>query len=286
MTSKRLCIAATYLLKFLLRSSRLRRSFFPRVQGRDIFVHSRMDISNLKILLNIGDYIQYWIFMEGGYEQELCRFVSRHIRNRTFIDIGANIGSYSLSLCRHADQVYAFEASRPSCELLRGNAARNGIRNVTVVQRAVYDKDGLKMQLRLSNDTAGNNSLFFNEGGLVEEVETVTLDAYVREKGIQAIGVIKVDVEGSELCAIRGAAETIKSQRPILLCELNSGACRLAGYDVTELYRLIVSFDYNGFYINKGKWLRFDEKRLTEREFYENVIFKPAALSDQGGETQ
>jgi len=218
--------------------------------------------------------------MEGGYERELCRFVSRNIKNRIFIDIGANIGSYSLSLCRHADHAYAFEASRSSCEMLRDNAERNGIKNVTVVHRAVYNTDGEKVRLRLSNDTAGNNSLFFNEGGLVEEVETMTVDNYITTGGIHPVGVIKVDVEGSELYAIQGAENTIRENRPIILCELNSGACRLSGYDVNDLYRSIVLFGYRGYHFKKGKWICFDETRLSEREFYENIIFIPDRAED------
>lgn len=283
MIYKSLYITAAYVIKHLLRPSRFRRAFFSLVQGRDLVVHSRIVISNLKILLNIGDYIQYWIFMEGGYEKELCCFVAQNIKNKIFIDIGANVGSYSLSLCKHADHVYAFEASGSSCELLRENTERNGIKNVTVVQRAVFNTDGEKMQLRLSNDTAGNNSLFFNEGGVTEEVETLTLDTYVREKGIQDIGVIKVDVEGSELPVIQGAAETIKSHRPILLCELNSGACRLSGYDVTDLYRAIVAFGYRGYHFRKGKWTCFEEARLADRDFYENVIFIPDGDAETKG---
>jgi FkbM family methyltransferase len=262
-----------YVTKYLLRSSRLRRSFYTLIKRKDIFVHARIDISNLNIILNIGDYIQYWIFMEGGYERDICHFISQNIKNRIFIDIGANIGCYGLSLCKYADHIYAFEASESSCKMFQKNVEMNFLKNVTIINRAVYDTNGNRVYLRHSNDASGNNSLFINEGNIIEEVETITIDEYVNKEGINNVGVIKIDIEGSELYAIKGAKNTIKKYRPIIICELNSLTCKQAGYDVNELYSYIVSFGYNGFYIKKGKMLSFEDKRLSEREFYENIIF-------------
>jgi FkbM family methyltransferase len=262
-----------YLFKYVVHSSRLRRAYYNTIKNKDIFVRTKMDMSGLRVTLNIGDFVQFWMFMEG-YEQELCRFMSEKINGGIFLDIGANVGAYTLSLCRKASRIYAFEASKNTCEILQSSLDLNSIDNVTVVNRAAYNESGRIMRLNLSPETLGSNSVFQNGGDQWEEVETITIDQYVLENGIENITAMKVDVEGADFLAMMGASETIKKNRPVLLCEFFCGWAERAGFNLESYFDYLMGFGYDAFTLKKGKLERFSRARLSESGFNENMIFR------------
>ena len=161
-----------YLFKYVVHSSRLRRAYYNSIKNQDVFVRSK--ISGLRVNLNIGDFVQFYMFMEGGFEKEFCRFMSSQINGGVFLDVGANVGAYTLSLCRKASRVYAFEASKTTCELLQANLDLNSVDNVTVVNRAVFNESGRALRLNLSPDATACNSMFQNGGGHTENSRQLT----------------------------------------------------------------------------------------------------------------
>ena len=66
-----------------------------------------------KVLLDVGDYIQYWMYVNGAYESSFLKFVRNKLISRkgTIVDAGANVGSYTLNLYDKADHIIAVEAS-------------------------------------------------------------------------------------------------------------------------------------------------------------------------------
>jgi FkbM family methyltransferase len=166
----------------------------------------------------------------GQHEDERCvvRLVRRLIREGDiFFDLGANFGFYSFyvaPLCGKTGGVHAFEANpfliphlRRSVELNRecGNICLNGL--------AVGMKSGGYLPL-YDPDRIGCSSLYphewLNRGSRVL-VPVVTIDEYVREKRIPRIDVMKIDIEGAELDALRGMEETLRVCPPkLIICEL------------------------------------------------------------------
>lgn len=246
--------------------------------NRNIFVTKILPFSGVKIKLNIGDHVQYCIYIKKGYEYEYLEYFSNIIDRRgVFVDVGANVGSYSLSLCKKVKKVFAVEASKANCQHIIDTLKTNKINNVEVIHKAAYEVDGRKMKLYLSKDSAGNNSLFKSEeNGGYEEVETITIDSLLGKFGNEKL-FIKIDVEGGEGSVIDGAKNTILKRRPVIQCELNPF---VSGANCEEIYsnvhRKIIDYGYHSYFIRGDKMQPFDyEKYFSNARQHINVLYLP-----------
>jgi FkbM family methyltransferase len=144
----------------------------------------------------------------------------------TFVDLGANIGYYSMLACRlvgQTGQVLSFEPEPRNFKYLSRNKELNSYSQMTPVHRAVSDKKDVVKLFVCPYDT-GHHTIKQSEGItsyetkavydkdkiMYVEVETVTLDSYLVGAGISNVDLIKMDVEGAELFALKGMRETIK----------------------------------------------------------------------------
>lgn len=116
------------------------------------------------------------------------------------VDIGANIGAFSIYAAKHAAQVHAVEPTPENAAALRGNVDRAGLSNVTTHEVAIADQEGT-VRLYLTG-TNGSNLLFDHgiEGKYAEyvEVPSTTLRAFLDEQEIATVDLLKIDCEGAE----------------------------------------------------------------------------------------
>lgn len=125
------------------------------------------------------------------------------------VDVGANIGWYTLLAARRAGKVYAYEPEPTNLELLRKSVAANGYDNVVASPLAISSSDG-RASLHLSEVSAGWHSIARNVGVQTLEVPCRTLDTLFPKSGID---LLKIDVEGYEPEVIAGAKELIAQHR-------------------------------------------------------------------------
>jgi FkbM family methyltransferase len=152
----------------------------------------------------------------GSYEFETQRAFSRLVRRGDVVyDLGANVGFYTLLGARLTGDeggVYSFEPLPRNLEFLQKHVAINGLKNCFVVDAAVADCDG---EMRLDPSEAPTTAHLADGGGIV--VRVVSLDSLVEGGQIRPPGVMKIDVECSEVKALRGAERTIEEYRPRIL---------------------------------------------------------------------
>lgn len=129
-------------------------------------------------------------YTQGGFEIEPDWIV---------IDIGANIGSFTLHAATRAARVYAYEPGSEEYALLRRNVAHNEIRNVTMVRAAVAGYSG-SATLRLGSDSGLNTIREDRQAGErgEEVVPCVTLEGLMDRHGIERCDLLKLDCEGAE----------------------------------------------------------------------------------------
>lgn len=135
------------------------------------------------------------------------------------LDVGAYCGYFTLLMARGAGpsgRVFAFEPVPPNAAALRATLALNELPNVAVVEAAVTDTPGT-VTIRV----AGPASSVVGERGDPVVVEAVTIDGWAEASGLSAVDVVKLDVEGAELAALRGMASTLRIHRPQLVVEVN-----------------------------------------------------------------
>lgn len=131
------------------------------------------------------------------------------------LDLGANIGTTAAVLSRivgPSGRIYAFE---PAVEaILKKNLELNGIENVEVVSQAVGEAPGT---IEISTGNIGMDSSVVTRLDWHKELKKVpitSLDRFVEERGLSRIDFIKMDIEGAEEPALRGARELIRRFRP------------------------------------------------------------------------
>jgi FkbM family methyltransferase len=198
------------------------------------------------------------LYYHGTCEEEVWTFVTNVLRpGMTFLDAGANIGEFSLLASRivgRTGRVVSLECSPATAERLKHNIALNHLDNVQVVEEALCDSDAMQRFFVGSGCESGASSLTVphNYSGTVVEVRGTRIDTLVRRLGLAAIDCIKLDVEGAELAALRGAEEVLSSDNPpFMLVEYHPDiACR-AGWSFENLAELLAKFRYSLFRLVK-----------------------------------
>jgi FkbM family methyltransferase len=169
------------------------------------------------------------LFFHGQFEPNEFHYLNQLLKpGMVFIDAGANLGLYSLFASRKVGaggHVLAIEPSKREFQKLCRNISLNRMKNILALHLAVADIPGTA-DLRIADELhAGHNSFFafkWSHTGLetVETVKTRTLDEIVAEHKFNRVDFIKMDIEGAELAALRGAQETLKRFHPTLWIEM------------------------------------------------------------------
>jgi len=157
------------------------------------------------------------------FEPEIVDVAKRYIKNgSTVLDVGANFGQMTLlfsELVGVKGLVYSFEADDFICSILEKNIEANHRSNITVVCKAVYNKNGVTMFYPVPNfDRFGSYGSYGLDPNASEgrKVETITIDTLKIET---PISFMKVDVQGSDLFCLYGAIETIKKHKMPIVFE-------------------------------------------------------------------
>lgn len=158
-----------------------------------------------------------WI---GSFEREKQELMAREVRPDTvFYDIGANVGFYSLlaSMLVSHGRVFAFEPLPENMGYLRRHLDLNGVRNVECLDVAVCDRVG---EAYFRADVERSMGHLESEGKI--RVATTTLDHLLQADQIPPPNYIKMDIEGAEVLALRGATTTFNKYRPTLVLATHS----------------------------------------------------------------
>ena len=166
------------------------------------------------------------------------------------LDVGAHAGQFAKLFARLAPQgrVYAFEPSPYALSILTRAIRFNGLGNVVIVPLGLSDRPGTA---RLSTPIKRRGGLGFGlahlgdtEGrkGVAHEVRLTTIDEACRD--FQRLDLIKIDVEGWELSALRGGAGTLRRFRPAVFAEANASHLARSGTTPAELWGFLEGLGY------------------------------------------
>lgn len=263
-----------YFFKFLFKIKTFRRYHFGLYQKlfkpyglfAGLTVKARYDES-FCLILNVDEWIQQHIFFFGVYDVAGINFIKRTLKpDDVFIDIGANIGTYSIAAsgCLDKDKggtIYSFEPVSGVYKRLMENIELNEIDNIFSKKLAIFDEHKTIELYLSSNENLGMSSIFHHdtESGEVESVNAVKLDDFMSENNIRKVNLIKIDIEGAEIFALNGMVNTLREFTPILLVEISENVLQgdvVRGVDVFNFMRDIGYFPYS---INEsGEISRFD----------------------------
>jgi FkbM family methyltransferase len=134
---------------------------------------------------------------------------AKEFPGKTVIDIGANIGEFTLFAANHGAEVIAIEPDRENLQVLQKNV---GTRPVRIVQKAVW-KETTRLPLYAAPLDADSGLIAAPTATATYEVEAARLDDITKELGVGEIFFIKADAEGAEPEVLMGAPETLARTR-------------------------------------------------------------------------
>lgn len=221
-----------------LREWRQRKRAKTRVWGYDVF----LDVTRPSYVSASIGTMGFWEPMVTALFQHLVK------KNHTVIDVGANIGYFSLLSSRLVGpqgRVLAFEPEVHNFSLLQQTITHNAISNIVPYPVALSNHNGVGT-LYLGA-YSGNHSML-NKTQRPIQVRCRTLDSVVAERAISAVDVLKLDVEGAEPQVLDGAT-TLLETRAIhhIIMEYNPAAWVTkegllnALYEAYEVYHLVYS---------------------------------------------
>ena len=173
-----------------------------------------------------GDWVGQHILATGTWEDMTTAVMQACVGpGATAVDVGANIGFYTLLLSQLvADEgrVLAFEPMPVGLERLRTNLRLNAVRNVEVHEQAVSATSGSGRLFLGPRHHTSISSLHPIDGADAIDVVCTSLDTALA--GCPSVDFLKMDVEGAEAEVLRGATETLRRGLPYIVAEVSSPA--------------------------------------------------------------
>ena len=201
-----------------------------------------------------------------------------------FIDVGANIGYFTLVAAKYNGHVIAFEPSSHAYVGLQHNLQLNpGLASkVTCYQLGLFNEVG-DASLFNCAENPGMASLkpFLPQHTKVETVRLARMDDLL---GDTPIHFIKVDVEGAEFDVLLGAQNILRRCRPVVLCELFESYQQRFGHNCQEIIDLFSDMDYVGVHIEENLAaapLRALDLALLSDELVNTALFIPKERYDE-----
>lgn len=139
----------------------------------------------------------------------------------TIIDVGANIGTFSVMMADRADQIYAYEPVSSNFELLNANLVHNGIKNVKTFQRAIMgEKQRAKIWVNEIN--YASSSIYQKQSNKFEEVEAITLQDIFDDNKIERCNLLKLDCEGAEWEMLMNTHRSLMNKIDLIVAEMHA----------------------------------------------------------------
>lgn len=232
--------------------------------------------NGMKIRVVWVEGIGWGMCVHDDWEPETTSTITNFLKpGMAFADVGAYVGQYTLLAAGLGATVHAFEADPQTYDLLAHNVATNMLRNVRVNHSAVSDQCGFATFYRGPADRMWGGSLKpLEERATPASVPTVTLDAYAAQQGIGRIDLMKIDVEGAELQALRGARGILSTKpRPTMVIEFCEKNQRAYGSTRTKLAEYLYAEGFELLRITP-EGLRPYEPRADD-DFNFNVLAQP-----------
>jgi len=213
-------------------------------------------IDSNKLLLPTDDFgVSSHIIYGCSWEPWETRLIQELMEpEQTWIEIGANVGYYTINMgniLRQGGQLYSFEASPYLYNLLLHSISMNGLDDVvSLSNRAVWKTSNEKISFVDSDKKyVGGSHIAYGEqdkGSVV--VSTITLDKAIKDHS--SIDFLKMDVEGAECNILKGASSILENSPNLsIIMEWNSMLQKKAGSNPEECLNYLSSYNLDKMYI-------------------------------------
>lgn len=212
-------------------------------------------------------YIKLYLFYKSKIENFNLEFLKNYLHGSiTVVDVGSNVGYFTISIAEYLDKTSKILSIEPSD--LNIARMKKILRNRMIVQKIEIVKAGASDSnsvgyLKIDPKNPSNNQISNTKEGCIE-IKLLTLDSICSEIG--NIGLVKIDVQGSELKVLEGAATLIAEQLPILLIEIDN---RISSLLALNLWDFLTQHSYLIFLINEKKRISTREELASQKGYFD-----------------
>jgi FkbM family methyltransferase len=232
--------------------------------------------------------LEKFAYFTGAWDYDIIKqLLTRLEPDDVVLDIGANIGFYSIALGLQlkklgGGKLYAFEPVQPNFLRLKHQIRQNNLGEIiSLFNLALGNEEGeISLYMRNDNNSSTGNAFRVGEDGSNLKAnyssKLTKLDIFAKKYGLHKCDLIKVDIEGGELDFFRGGENFIAKTRPIILSEFNPYFAEQHGYSFQEISK-IASFWRYDLYEQKGDKFVLIENNLTD---FANFFMIPGEKKD------
>ena len=201
--------------------------------------------SGMRFRYQDADFIPLLLYYLGTFEPHVIKVIRSHLKPGDIaLDVGANVGFHTLECWKRVGKqgrVISIEAMPVHANLVKRNLQENGLPSTNVINVAVGDHDG---EVTIGLPDGGNAGMFgVNAGSSGTAVPLRRIDDLL---DVTSLALIKMDIEGSELDALKGAEQTIRRHKPVIVIELNETALARCGATSNAVIEHLNSLGYFG----------------------------------------
>lgn len=260
----------------MITASRIRHSFAGRCVRETIHaLYSLKHGDGRPVRYRLAAEVEIELYPEGEiaeflsvqrlFEKTEMALTAAYLRpGMKVIDVGANIGVYSILAQRRVGEsgsIWGFEPSSESYRRFLKNISLNNCSRVQPVQMALSDRQDASFALQ-SDPGFGDAYRYLRpsqevSGGAGEIVPVITLDAFASRNGIESVDFVKVDVEGWEYMVFAGARELLTSSpNVVVMFESEAEWCERSGFRQQDSFELLRKLGFRLYCWNtrKRKW--------------------------------
>jgi FkbM family methyltransferase len=183
----------------------------------------------LRLVIDLADHAIGLNILRGRFELNEIEFVRRSLRpGQHVVDAGAHIGLFAMHMAAivgPSGSVHCFEPFEPNAECLELSIRENRFERVVTLERAAVGAASGVARLVYASATLNSGGAFIAGPGTVipagheaRSIRVVALDACALPR---PVSFIKIDVEGAEPQALRGASRLLREDRPVVLSEVH-----------------------------------------------------------------
>jgi FkbM family methyltransferase len=245
------------------------------------------------MVLDVRSRTERWAYWTGEYDARIISKLSDCLnQNSTVLDIGANIGFYSIPWGRKLKnlngKLYAFEPVRANFSRIVQAVELNQLEAVVTTFKVGLSDNETEIQIMIDktdNSSTGNAVIIHGNvktasNSVTENIDLVTLDQHANQHGIHHCDLIKIDIEGAEPMFLKGGLRFIEKHRPIIYGEFNAYWMEKFGYSLLDVADILKPLGYR-FFKEVGRQAKF-----VELESIENGIENLLLIATESQEMQ
>jgi FkbM family methyltransferase len=268
-------------------SRRLNRAWL--VRGAEPLVQAPMDLGH-RLWVDLRTASQFHAYYTGRYDSPfLTRLIRLFEPHSCMLDVGANVGFYTVPLARAAGRVqgtlHAFEPLPANCDRLEKNLELNQLQSELTLWRFGLSNEARTARLTLREDfgtgaDTGNAAIVIgaeaDRNFAQVDIELRTLDDFCDQQRLTRLDLIKADIEGHEDLLLEGGQRSLRRWRPVLFLEVNQQYFRWRGVSFAERLAALLPENYLTLKSAEGKGERWQEvSNVDACERLDNVFIVP-----------